>query len=348
MPQISMEEIAKLAGVSVATVSRVIHTPQLVSPKTRDRVRLVLKKHQYVYNAAAADLSRQKTKVIGLLIPTTRSPVFASTVLAIQEFCQELGYAVIVGNTKYEASIEQDLIRQFRERRVAGIILTGFTLGQENLLAELNASGVPTVVIWEKLDDGALSYVGFDNYRSAYDMTEYLLDLGHRRLGIILGPFSKVGRVRKRWEGIRDALAAKGLDMEPDLVHETEPTLKNGYKAMGKLLSLPKRPTAVFAVSDVLAIGALRAAREAGLSVPEDISVAGHDDIGIAAFACPPLTTVKVKSYKIGRLAVENLLELIDDDQALVRRHCLETSLVIRESCAPVKKRTGRRTGERR
>jgi DNA-binding LacI/PurR family transcriptional regulator len=339
LTKLNIEDIAKLAGVSSATVSRVIHSPQKVRPETRRRVCQLFEKHHYIYNATAADLSRQKTKVIGLLVPTTRSPVFANSVLAVQEQCQNYGYSVFLGNTQYDAQTEERLIRQFQERRVAGMILTGFAFGREQLVTDLIEAGLPTVVIWEKLDDPLINYVGFDNFQTAYVMTNYLINLGHRRIGLIMGPYSKVGRVRKRWEGFRAAMAEKGLKIEPGLVIEKEPTLKNGEEAMAQLLNHHKRPTAVFAASDVFAIGALKAAKERGLMVPRDISIAGHDDIDFAAYSTPSLTTVRVPSYEIGRLAVEVLLSKIENNKGRSRQHCLETKLVIRESCGKRKVR---------
>jgi DNA-binding LacI/PurR family transcriptional regulator len=337
--KLSIEDIAKLAGVSSATVSRAIHSPHKVRAETRARVQQLFEKHNYIYNATAADLSRQKTKVIGLLVPTTRSPVFANSVFAIQEQCQNFGYSVILGNTQYNAQIEDRLIRQFQERRVAGMILTGFSFGREQLVTNLIESGLPTVVIWEKIDDPIINYVGFDNFQTAYLMTEYLIQLGHHRIGLIMGPYSKVGRVRKRWEGFQAAMAKKGLKIDPDLVIEKEPTLQNGQEAMNYLLDRPKRPTAVFAASDVFAIGALKAARERGVNVPRDLSIAGHDDNDFAAYTNPSLTTIQVPSYEIGCLAVEVLLSKIENNKGRVRQHCLETHLMIRESCC---KRKGR------
>ena len=341
MPKI--EDIAKLAGVSTATVSRTIHSPHKVLPETRARVDQILKKHNYIYNATAGDLSRQKTRVIGLLVPTTKSPVFANSVFAIQERCQDAGYSVILGNTNYDARIEERLLRQFQERRVAGLILTGFALESERLVSELIAAGLPTVITWEKMQDPAVNYVGFDNFQSAYAMTEYLIRLGHRRIGLIMGPYSKVGRVRKRWAGFEAAMAKHDLEIDPAMVIEKEPTLQNGQEAMNRILDQPKRPTAVFAASDVLAIGAIKAAKDRGLQVPRDISIAGHDDIDLAAYSDPPLTTVRVGSYEIGRLAVEVLLSRIEDKSGPAQHHCLDAPLVIRESCCARNAGTGRR-----
>lgn len=333
MARVTMEDIARAAGVSLATVSRVIHSPHLVSSKTRSQVRRAINEHKYIYHAPAGDLSRKRSRIIGLLVPTTRSPVFARTVLAVQEKCHDMGYGVMLGNTQYDADIERRLLTQFQERRVAGVILTGFSLGRKQVLEELSESGIPTVVIWERLDDPNLGYVGFDNYKAAYNATEYLVYLGHSSIGLIVGPYSKVGRAKKRLDGYRDALIRHGIEYEKGLVAEMEPTLANGELAMKRILGTGRQVTAVFAASDVLAIGAMKAAKAHGLSIPRDLSIMGFDDIDFAAYTDPPLTTVRVATYEIGALAVGSLLEMIKGEAGTAPQYCLDTYLVERESC---------------
>ena len=321
MGNVTMQQIAAVAGVSLATVSRVIHSPEKVQSETRKRVLQAMEQCRYVYNAAAGDLSRQKTSVIGVIIPTAKSSIFGSTTQGIQERAQEHGFSIIIGNTRYDNETEIKLLQQYRERRLAGIILTGFGTGQQGLVRELIQSGIPCVVIWEKLDDPLMSYVGFDNFKTACTMTEYLIGLRHRRIGLIVGPFSKVGRVRKRLEGYRSGLEKHGISFDLNLVIENEPTLIDGKESMHRLLSLPERPSAVFAASDILAIGALAAVKERGLRVPQDLSLAGFDDIDYAAFTDPPLTTMRVPAHEIGQMAVKVLLELMQGDSTGQRQY---------------------------
>jgi DNA-binding LacI/PurR family transcriptional regulator len=287
----------------------------------------------YVYNATAGDLSRNRSSIIGVIIPTAKSLVFSSSLLALQEIAQESNYSLIVGSSKYDAQIERKLLQQFQERRVAGVILTGFVRGQESLVKDLVASGIPCVVIWDKLEDPELSYAGFDNFRATYAMTEYLIGLGHRNIGLIIGPYSKVARVSKRLEGFKAALEDHGLAFRPEWVCEKEPILVNGKEAMSRLLSLSERPTAVFAASDTLAIGAMAAIRDLGLKIPDDISLAGFDDVEVSAYCNPPLTTVKVPAYEIGQMAMKILMETVDNPAAPVRQYCLDTSVIVRNSC---------------
>ncbi len=333
MVKITMAEISKIAGVSLATVSRTIHSPHLVRKETRDRINGVMKKVNYVYHATAGDLSRKRSSIIGVIIPTAKSLVFSTTLFAIQETAQQNNFSLITGSSKYDIETELRLLQQFKERRLAGIILTGFAFGQKDLVKELVKGGMPCVVIWDKVDDPDLSYVGFDNFKATFKITEYLISLKHKRLGLIVGPYTKVERVKKRLEGFKAALKEYGIAYDPSLVIEKEPTLIDGKEAMSRLLSLTDRPTAVLAASDTLALGALAAARDMGVRVPEDISLAGFDDIEVAGYCNPPLTTVRVPAYEIGQIAFKILLDMVNTHSNQAQQYCLDTSLIIRSSC---------------
>jgi DNA-binding LacI/PurR family transcriptional regulator len=329
--RMTIQKVAELAGVSIATVSRAIHSPQKVKPATRLRVMEVIRQRNYIYHATAGDLSRQRSSTIGMLVPS--SHVFTQTTAAVLEKAQENDLTVIVGYTRYDATREQVLWRQFRERRPAGIICTGFTTENEKFLRRVQDVGIPCIVIWEKPQNPQFSYVGFDNYKAAYDMTAYLVSLAHSRIGMIIGPCSKVRRAKQRLRGFKDCLKAHGLGFDPDIVIEKEPVLKDGMEAMKRIMADPDPPTAVFAASDVLAIGALAAANQLGLHVPEDVSVAGFDDIEFAAFTQPALTTIRVPGHEMGETAVKVLLEMIQEESPRARQLCLQTDLIVRESC---------------
>ena len=195
---------------------------------------------------------------------------------------------------------------------------------------------MPCVVTWETVQDEAISYVGFDNSEAANKVTRYLISLGHERIGLIMGPCSRVERVKQRFAGYRAALSSCNLPFDAELaIEREEPSLLEGKAAMAKLLGLADPPSAVFAASDVLALGALAAINDQKLRVPEDISLAGFDDIDFAAYCDPPLTTVRVPAREMGRLAVRVLVELIGDATSKARRYCLDTDLVVRKSCGP-------------
>jgi len=331
--QIRMQEIAAKAGVSLATVSRTIHSPHLVKTATREHIRQVMSEYHYVYNVTASDFSKKRSSVIGVIIPTTKGAIFSNSTQSIQAKAQEKGFSLIIGNTGYEGDVESILLRQFQERHLAGIILTGFAIGQDSAVKDVVQSGIPCVVIWETLEDSPFSFVGFNNFTAAYSVTEYLIRLRHRRIGLILGPYTKVRRAKRRLEGYQAALSDHGLKFDPRMVIEKHPTLQEGKEAMQELLSMPHPPTAVFAASDMLALGALAAAKEKGLRVPDDISVAGFDDIDFAAFSDPPLTTVRVPASRMGEMAVEVLMEMIEGISEKPKQISLDTELIVRESC---------------
>lgn len=331
MGRITMQEIAERAKVSLATVSRTLHSPHLVQPETRKRILRIMEENNYVYNALAADLSRRTTSMIGLIIPTVTSSIFAKSIAGIQEYAMEQGFSVVIGNTDYDDETESMLFDHLLRRRTAGIILTGLSGNIADLIAR---SDVPSVVIWEAPESPPVNYVGFDNFRAARSITEYLISLGHTRIGLIAGPFSRVTRVQRRLDGYRAALEGNSITYDPALVMETHfYSLVNGEEAMARLLNANPRPTAVFAASDVLAMGALKTLKTRGLNVPNDMSLAGFDDIDFAPYCDPPLTTVRVPGYEMGSLAARILLEDIAGSGKGVRQYSLDTDLILRESC---------------
>lgn len=336
--KLTMKAIAKMAGVSPATVSRAFQSPHLVDARTRERILQVADEHHYVYNATAGNLSSRQSTVIGVLVPHANKSFFGTSLIAIQDQAQAQGYAIIIGNTKYDPEIERRLVEQFLQHQVAGMIMTGFHRENEAFVHSLIDRGVPCVFTWEKMANERLSYVGFDNRQAAFDMTAYLIGLGHRRIGLLIGPYAKMARVRSRLEGYRAALERHGIAYDPKLVLSRDPGIVEGKEAAGALLDQPERPSAIFAASDSLAIGALTAARDRGLRVPEDISIAGFDNIEFTAYCDPPLTTVRVPAAEMGSRAMSALLEMIASGANEVRRYDLETDLIIRKSCAAPKK----------
>jgi len=330
-----MKEIAALAGVSKATVSRVIHSPHMVKAETRQKIERLMAEHSYVYDVHAAEFSRRKASVIGLIVPTLRGSIYAEQIMGMQARIGETSYALLIGHNNYDVEIETALLNLFLQRRLAGVILTGIKPESIDFVRSAQVDGMPCVVTWETVDDPSISYVGFDNHRAAFTATEYLLRLGHRRIGLIMGPVSTVTRVKQRLAGYRAALEGAGVTFDSGLVIEKQPTLSDGNQAMSRLLGLSRRPTAVFAASDLLALGAMKAATDAGLEVPKDLSIVGFDDVDMAAYSMPALSTVRVPAYEMGDLAVASLLDMIENGSSGAHRYCLDTELVVRGSCGP-------------
>lgn len=334
MAKITMKMIAKVVGVSPATVSRAFQTPKLVDPETRRKILQVAEQYNYVYNAAAGGLSRKRSSLIGVLIPSPNKSFFGTSLIAMQDKAQEEGFSLIIGNTKYDPRVEQKLVEQFQEHQVAGMILTGFHKDNEVFIQNLVKRDIPCVFTWETMIDQSFSYVGFDNYDAAFRVTEYLIGLRHRRIGLLVGPYSKMSRAAARLEGYRAALAKHHIEYDPHLVQEREPSHLEGKEAVREFLAMENRPTALFAASDSLAIGAINGFKEKGVRVPEDVSVAGFDDIDFAAYCDPPLTTIRVPSYEMGSKAMTVLLEMIEGKSKQVRQYDLSTDLIIRKSCS--------------
>lgn len=322
-----------MADVSAASVSRALRQPSSVSEDTRARVADAVTRLGYIYNAAAGDVLAGRSTVLGVLVPTASNSLFGETLHGIQDVAMAAGFSIMQGVTHYSEATEARLIEQLLQRRVRGLILTGLTYGQEDCIERLvRDAKMRTVVVWEKPRPGNVSYVGFDNRAASARATRHLIDLGHRRIGLIVGPYSRIARTRHRLDGYRDALQAAGLVFDPALVMERVPEPLEGREAMERLLALDDPPTAVFAASDLLAFGAMRAAHAAALSIPDDISVMGFDDMDLAAYQEPPLTTVRVDAYEIGRLAAKTLIEPLE---APARHYCLDSDLVIRGSTGP-------------
>lgn len=274
--------------------------------------------------------------MIGLIIPTVRSSIYAEEIHGIQEQVQENRLALIIGHDGYSIDKELELLHLFSQRRLAGTILTGIKPQTVDAVRKARENGMPCVITWETVPDESISFVGFDNFEAAFKVTEYLITLGHERVGMIMGPYSRVERVKQRFAGYQAALSAHNLPLDPQLaVEREEPSLLEGKTAMARLLALHDPPTAVFAASDVLALGALAAINDRRLRVPQDISLAGFDDIDFAAYCDPPLTTIRVPAREMGRLAVRVLVEMIGDADGKARRYCLDTDLVVRRSCGP-------------
>jgi len=329
MKELNMKEVARLAGVSVATVSRVFRDPDKVRSQTRELVWAIAKENGYIYNAAAGDMSSKRSTVIGVLVPMANNSLFGNTLLGIQDTAMAAGFSVMQGSTRYDAAMERKLLDIFLQRRVAGIILTGFHFEQQALVEKLaKETTLPLVVVWEKPSNPNVSYVGFDNRQAAYAATRHLIGLGHRRIGLIIGPYTRVARVAERFEGFLAAMREAGLTPAPELVLERMPALVEGRAAMETLLSLDNPPSAVFAASDILAIGAMHGARQRGRDIPGDVSIIGFDDTDVSAYMHPPLTTIRVNAYEIGKLVAQVVLDHAAGKSG-PRHYCMETDRVI-------------------
>lgn len=330
-PRKTIRDVARKANVSVATVSRVLSRPSLVRPPTRNRVLKAMRECHYVYNALAGSLSVRKTATLGVIVPTITNPVFAMVTKGIQDYARMMGYSIILGNTDYNEENELKLIQLLQEKRADGVILNG-PWRDARIVSLMKKTKLPFVITWQTIPDKEVNFVAFDNFRSAYRMVEYLIGLGHRRIGMIAGKFSVSERALMRWEGYRKCLSDHQIPCDSQLVLQKGYTFSDGKEAMARLLTLPSAPSAVFCGNDILAIGAMVCAKEKGLRVPAELSVVGFDDMEISAYYDPPLTTVAVPAYEMGQLAAKILIENIRGECKTPQQYILETNLIIRGS----------------
>lgn len=306
--RLTMREIADQAGVSVATVSRVLNQPDVVAEDTRIAVQQIIKRNHYVSHGMAMSLASDRSSTLGLVIPTITNSIYASSTQAIQQVAQRAGYTVLLGVSEFSPEQEERLIRQLIGRRVDGIILTGGERSPD-LYHLLQHNGVPYVVTWKLTGGGAHPCVSFDNYEAGRLAMRHLTDLGHRRIGLLCGRSNVNDRARERRRAYEDALRELGIAIDPGLIFERDFEFIEGRAAMHRMLQDQERPTAVFCANDIQAIGALIECRDAGLRVPEDISIIGFDDLPVAQYTQPQLTTIRVPAKRMGHLAATKLID---------------------------------------
>ncbi|WP_027721881.1 LacI family DNA-binding transcriptional regulator [Maridesulfovibrio zosterae] len=327
-------DVARLAQVSTATVSRVINSPETVREETREKVLRAMKMCNYKYNALARGFATKRSNTIGLIIPNINNPVFAKSTMGVQEYADQKNIKVILGNTSYKYSQEENLINALRESQVDGLIITT-TNPKGKVIKSLVDEGVPLVLLFSTIKGGAISAVGVDNYRGGYLATEHLISLGHKRIGMVAGNFNVTDRGYHRWHGYKRCLKDNGIAYDKELLVQTEHSLIGGRNSIKTLLKLSSPPTAVFCSNDYIALGASKGARESGLNLPEDLSIVGFDDMPTASYMVPSLTSIRQPAYEMGRRACEILLQIMADPTTPVQ-HMMETKLVVRESTTAI------------
>jgi LacI family transcriptional regulator len=329
---VTRDEVAKQAGVSPATVSYVVNNgPRPVSPETQQKVLAAIQELGYKPNAVARSLRLQKTNTIGLILPDTHNPFFAEVVRGVEKVALERGFSVILCHSDYSLSQEIHYVNVLQSERVAGVLW--FPATDDPSPAILLAEYEIPLVILDRVVPGlqALSIVA-DNFRGGYLAVEHLIQNGHRRIGCIARP-SELSHSQERVRGYRAALLDHGLPIEPELIIRGGFRMEDGRLATHRLLELDPAPSAIFTYNDFMAIGALRAAHERGLSVPRDVSIVGFDDIPQAAYTVPALTTVQQSKLEMGCRGAESLLELsFGKEPGAFDQTPLEVQLIVRES----------------
>jgi len=331
----TLEEIAKRAKVSRSTVSRVINNDSRVSDETRQRVLAVVKRLNYHPNLAARSLAAGRTRILGLVIPERvtglfSDPYFPILIQGITSACNAHDHSVMLWLA--EPEYERRMISQILHNGLIDGVIMASMLVDDSLTSSLVESDLPFILVGRHPTNPRVNYVDVDNVNSARELVAHLVASGYRRIATITGPLNMIAGM-DRLEGYQLALRDAGMTIDPRLIAVGDFSENGGYARMQDLL--PLKPDAVFVASDAMALGALRAIREAGLRVPQDIALAGYDDMPFAERTDPPLTTVRQPIHQAGVTAAETLIDLVTDPSSQPRHIILPTQLVVRASTNP-------------
>ncbi|ENQ1029635.1 LacI family DNA-binding transcriptional regulator [Vibrio parahaemolyticus] len=328
----TMKDIAKLAGVSTSTVSHVINKTRFVSEEISERVNNAAKElNYYAPSALARSLKVNRTKTIGMLVTTSTNPFFGEVVKGVERSCYHKGYSLILCNTEGDNERMRQSINTLLQKRVDGLILMCSSLEGERIDVFERYPDIPVVVMdWgpmlftsDKIQDNSL--------RGGYLAAKYLVDCGHTEIGCITGPLIK-HQAQMRYEGYKRAMNEAGLEFNANWIIESDFECEGGYQAFKKMAERGTLPSSIFVSNDMMAMGVINAANELGIKVPDDLSIIGYDDIHIAKFMSPSLTTIHQPKYRLGQAAVETLVRRLDDKSNEAQVVQLEPTLVIRNS----------------
>jgi LacI family transcriptional regulator len=323
-------DVARLAGVSTATVSRALNGTAQIAPGTRQAIDAAVEQLGYRPNSIARSLVTKSTQTIALLLPDISNPFYAALVSGIQEYALAHDHTMLLCTTEGDGEREEEYLQLLRAKQVDGALVDGLVLPPDRI-ARFVRDGFPIVCLDRDIDSSVIPLVQVDNRLGGRLATQHLISLGHRRIAHITGAAS-LGISEERRAGYADALQTAGIEVASSLVSVGTFTEDGGYRAARELLLAEPAPTAIFAANDLTAVGAINAILESGRRVPDDVSVVGFDDLRLAAYIAPPLTTVRQPAAEIARLATELLIGLTRGEQVEHVRHLLPPSLVVRSS----------------
>lgn len=328
----TLEDVANLANVSTATVSRCLNLPEKVSQKTRERVMEAVNSLGYSPNFGARALAAKRTNTIGAVVPTLENAIFARGLQAFQEEVTRNGSTLLVASSGYQEDVEEQQIRNLVARGADALLLIGKDRN-EKIYTFLKNRDLPWVIAWSYRTTSENCFVGFDNRTAAKEMAQKAIELGHTKIGMIAGITKGNDRARERMLGVMDAFKEHDFPTEALRIVESKYNFAGGGKAAETLLGMDPQPTVIICGNDILAIGAIKKIKAMGLRVPEDISVTGFDDISVSSIIEPELTTVHVPHREMGRIAAASLLSMLGKGG-----HCesqkLNTYIVERNSLA--------------
>lgn len=328
----SIKDVAKEAGVSIATVSRVLNDIDVVNEDTKKKVLDAIKKLGYRPNIVARSLKTQRTKTIGILIPDISSGFYPEIVRGAEDVANIYDYNVILCNSDFDSEKEKDYLRVLREKMVDGVIYMSSSL-EEEILDIINELDVKTILVETKDKQDRLPSVIIDNIMATYDSTKYLLEKGLKNIAFVGVKKEIINAWGDRYIGYEKALKDNGIDLDEDLVFLKNLKVGTGYEAAEKFLSIDKKIDGIVCASDEIAIGVINGLREKGINVPEDISVIGFNDNAVASYFYPQLTTVKQPSYDMGSVAMRMLIKILNNKPLDQDQYILNYELIQRQSC---------------
>ncbi|MCD8121747.1 MAG: LacI family transcriptional regulator [Clostridiales bacterium] len=330
MSAANINDVAKAAGVSLATVSRVVRGQDCVRRDTREKVLRAIDDLNYTPNALARQLRTQETKIVIVIVPDIKNAFFHEILFGIETEATKNGYQVLIADMHNEPTIEKHYFHAIQQRQVDGIISLSSNIAYE--LIEQVAEESPIIVACQYLKDSSVPNITIDNVAAAKTAVDHLLNMGHRNIAFLGGPMDSL-LYQDRYQGYLSALKSRNLPVNPHLIADTEPSIMGGYDGMESLLALEPSVSAVFAAGDTMAIGAIKALKSSGRRVPEDCAVVGFDDIELSSIWEPTLTTIRQPKYQIGTQSFLKLLKLMRKEPLLHTQSVLPFELVIRESC---------------
>lgn len=305
-----IEEVARLAGVSAITVSRALNKPDKVAEGTREAIWRAIEATGYIPNQLAGSLASNRSRTIGVIVPTILNSIFADKVQGMTDVLGKAGYQLLLANSGYSLDLEADLVAAFLAQRPSGLVLTGVTHAPKTR-SLLERAGVPVVETWSMHADPIDMLVGFSNEEAACAMVRHLGEAGYGRIALVAAPAKDNDRAASRIEGYRRAVRELGLPDDRRLEREASFSLRNGATALTDLLAEHQDIDAVFFANDILAAGGLLECQRRGIRVPDDLGIAGFDDVDLAAETVPALTTVRIPRYEIGARAAALILERV-------------------------------------
>lgn len=326
-----IQEVAKKANVSVATISRVLNNSPYVKNETRERVLDAIKELNYSPNLSGRILRRNETKIVLVLLPTISNPFYSKAVTGIRHTADKLGYLILICNTESDAKKEMEYLNLLKFKQADGAIMMSKESDIEKL-EEIGASH-PIVQCFEYRKSDKLSYVSVDNEQAAYEAVKYLIELGHKRIGLV-GCDTKYPSAEQRESGYKKALRDANIEIDSDLIIRGDYGFRSGYNCAGKLVE--QKPTAIFAISDMQAIGVTKALKGMGLKVPEDISVVGFDNVTFSEIYDPGITTVSQPTYNMGSKAMDILIGELKGESKAPQQIIMKHELIIRESARKI------------